>query len=133
MSRKSIIVVLAAALSLGACYQKDSNAQSSLTTTPTIDQNETCFFRDLGINRNCNIGQKAIMLPDEQYAREELSLLFVARYCDLRYSVVANSRGVACIFYPEKIALRSEAELDSAAQAAAEAAAAAEKALNDQP
>ena len=127
MSRKPLVIAISvSALVLTGCYEQESRAQSvQAVAEPAIDQSETCFFRDLGLNRNCKIGQKAIMLPDEEYAREELSLMFVARYCDFRYPIVANGRGVTCIFYPEKSALKSEAEIERAAQEAAEAAAAA--------
>jgi hypothetical protein len=61
-------------------------------------------------------------MPEDGFARAELSLMFAAQYCDMRYSVVANSSGVVCIYYPTKDkAQQTPASSAAAAQAAADA------------
>jgi len=112
----------------------ESGAHNVATASnAALDQEGACFFHDLGPNSRCRIGQKVVMLPDEEIAREAMSLSFVAKYCDFRYPVVANRRGVVCIYYPAESARMSEDEFRDASERAAAAADAAAAAMGIEP
>jgi len=95
-STKCMAVIITVSF-LSACGQQVT-AQSQ---KPTIDQENICQTKDIGVAQDCTPGQKIAFLP-QQFGNEQLPVIFAAANCDLRYSVVITNGAVTCIFQPIK-------------------------------
>lgn len=97
-----IIALTASALVLLAGCNQEKTAKGEEPVV-SINQAELCQVSDLvsvlGGDLPCKPGQKVMFLPN-RYGNEQLPILFAAKVCDLRYSVVSNPGGVVCIYQP---------------------------------
>lgn len=73
----------------------------------SIDQQNLCMVDQAGyenVAANCKEGQKVLFIPDV-FGNKQMPIVFAGMYCDLKYQVVHNEGGVACVF---KLANRPE-------------------------
>lgn len=73
----------------------------------SIDQQNICMVDQAGydsVSANCKEGQKVLFIPDV-FGNKQMPIVFAGIYCDMRYQVVHNEGGVACVF---KLANRPE-------------------------
>lgn len=67
-----------------------------------IVQDQICESASWKVALHCKPGQKIIFLPP-QFGNVQLPVMFAGANCDLRYSVVATSGAVTCIFLPIRL------------------------------
>lgn len=73
----------------------------------SIDQQNICMVDQAGydtVSATCKEGQKVLFIPDV-FGNKQMPIVFAGIYCDMRYQVVHNEGGVACVF---KLANRPE-------------------------
>jgi hypothetical protein len=95
----SLKILLIAAVSSGLLLGCDNHL--------SIDQQNICMVDQAGyetVSATCKEGQKVLFIPDV-FGNKQMPVVFAGMYCDLRYQVVHNEGGVACVF---KLASRPE-------------------------
>jgi hypothetical protein len=89
-------------VALSACSGASVGAEDGGSSVNKIDQDTICHVEDFDpqvVYKACVPGQKVAFLPS-RFGNEQLPVLFAAAHCDLRYSVVLTTGGVACIYKP---------------------------------
>lgn len=89
--KKMIAFVLIAA-GLTAC----NPLEGKTTQTSNFDQSSLCTWTDENELKQCKEGQLGFFAP-ASFGNDQLPLLVVARYCDLRHQIVQNNGGVVCV------------------------------------
>jgi len=100
--RRLFVPVLFVGVLVAAGCTPTAPAEVSLGSIagPEIDQTKFCNAGDdmLHINEECVPGQKVLYFASPHFDQE--LVIFAARNCDMRYSVVTAGWGIACIYAP---------------------------------
>jgi hypothetical protein len=102
MSPISAFLTTLSIVALSACSGASVGADDGGSSANKPDQDTICHVEDLDpqtVYKSCVPGQKVAFVPN-QFGNEQLPVLFAAAHCDLRYSVVLTTGGVACIYKP---------------------------------
>ncbi len=89
-----IILATSACSKLGGDSHQEAIKPASLCSVTSYEKSATADA--------CTPGQKVVFLPN-RWGNEQLPIMFAALNCDLRYSVLSNNGGVACIYLPTDI------------------------------
>lgn len=108
MTKKTTIlaIVITSMVMLSACSNKEKEpVKATVTNINTeIDQTDVCIAMDTSLPnaaKTCKPGHKIVFRP-MSWGNEQMPLIFVSFFCDLRYSVAMNNGGVVCIYNPIK-------------------------------
>lgn len=67
-----------------------------------FDQSSVCTWSDENSLQQCKEGQLGFFAP-ASFGNDQLPLLVVSRYCDMRYQVVQNNGGVVCVITHQRV------------------------------
>jgi hypothetical protein len=102
MHQKILAAVISASILLAGCNQGDKQERKPSERNQD-GQTKLCQVSDLAVlfgeKLACEPGQKVAFLPNS-FGNEQIPILFAAKFCDIRYSVVSNPGGVVCIYQP---------------------------------
>jgi len=103
MHQKILAAIISASILLAGCNHGDKQERNPSERNQD-GQTKLCQVSDMtalfGEKLACEPGQTVAFLPNS-FGNEQIPILFAAKFCDIRYSVVYNPGGVVCIYQPK--------------------------------